>query len=124
MGLFSFLDGLFSYLSIYLFSMYLFLSNHGELKMELLIMNTLLMSLTFINFGSVIWLDETCLSHALINKQFYLYKKRISMLVRDRPNPSCPITAQSEQNPRTGQTITRHSATRLSLVETVCIFEK
>ena len=56
MGLFSFLDGLYSYMSIYLFSMYLFLSNHGELKMELLIMNTLLMSLTFVSFGSIILL--------------------------------------------------------------------
>ena len=56
MGLFSYLDGLYSYMSIYLFSMYLFLANHGELKMELLIMNTLLMSLTFVNFGSVILL--------------------------------------------------------------------
>jgi len=56
MGLFSFLDGLFSYLSIHVFSMYLFLSNHRELKMELLIMNTLLISLIFVNFGSVILL--------------------------------------------------------------------
>lgn len=56
MGLFSYLDGLYSYMSIYLFSMYLFLSNHGELKMELLIMNTLLMSLIFVSFGSVILL--------------------------------------------------------------------
>ena len=54
MGLFSYLDGLYSYMSIYLFSMYLFLSNHSELKMELLIMNTLLMSLTFVSIGSVI----------------------------------------------------------------------
>ncbi len=56
MGLFNFLDGLYSYLSIYLFSMYLFLSNHNKLKMELLIMNTLLMSLIFINIGSIILL--------------------------------------------------------------------
>ena len=56
MGLFSYLDGLYSYMSIYLFSMYLFLSNHGELKMELLIMTTLLMSLIFASFGSIILL--------------------------------------------------------------------
>ena len=31
-GIFHYLDGLFSYLSIYLFAIYLFLSNHHELK--------------------------------------------------------------------------------------------
>jgi len=56
LGLFDYLDGLYSYLSIYLFSMYLFLSNHNELKMELLIMNTVLMSLIFVNIGSIIFL--------------------------------------------------------------------
>lgn len=56
MGLFSYLDSLYSYLSIYLFSIHLFLVNHNELKMELLIMNTLLMSLTFVNINYLILL--------------------------------------------------------------------
>jgi hypothetical protein len=60
-GLFTLLDGLYSYLSIYVFSVYLFLSNHNELKLELTLMQTILLSLTYMNIGSVIVLPVTVL---------------------------------------------------------------
>lgn len=58
-GLFSLLDGLFSYLSIYVFSIYLFLSNHNELKLELTLTQTILLSLTYMKIDSVIALPIT-----------------------------------------------------------------
>ena len=58
-GLFDFLDGLYSYLSIYLFSIYLMLSNHYELRTELFIIQTILMSMVFTGLGAVIVLPTT-----------------------------------------------------------------
>ena len=53
-GIFDFLDGLYSYLSIYIFSIYLFLSNHDELKTELYIIKTILVSLVYLSFETII----------------------------------------------------------------------
>ena len=58
-GLFSLLDGLYSYLTIYVFSVYLLLSNHKHLKLELTLIQTILLSLTYMNIGSVISLPIT-----------------------------------------------------------------
>lgn len=58
-GLFDFLDGLYSYLSIYLFSIYMILSNHDLLRTELFFIQTVLASLVYIQFGAVIVLPVT-----------------------------------------------------------------
>ena len=57
-GIFDFLDGLYSYLSIYIFSIYLFLSNHEELKTELYLIKTILLSLVYLSFGTNIILPS------------------------------------------------------------------
>lgn len=53
-NIFDYLDGLYSYLSIYIFSIYLFLSNHNELKMELYLIKTILASLVYLSLDSII----------------------------------------------------------------------
>ena len=58
-GLFDFLDGLYSYLSIYLFSIYLMLSNHYELRTELFLIQTIIMSMVYTGLGAVIVLPTT-----------------------------------------------------------------
>jgi hypothetical protein len=58
-GLFDFLDGLYSYLSIYLFSVYLMLSNHYELRTELFLIQTILVSMVYSTLGAVIVLPAT-----------------------------------------------------------------
>ena len=58
-GLFDFLDGLYSYLSIYLFSIYLMLSNHYELRTELFLIQTVLLSMVYVGIGAVIVLPVT-----------------------------------------------------------------
>lgn len=58
-GLFDFLDGLYSYLSIYLFSVYMMLSNHDALRTELFLIQTVLASLVYMQFGAVIVLPVT-----------------------------------------------------------------
>ena len=58
-GLFDFLDGVYSYLSIYLFSVYLMLSNHYELRTELFLIQTILLSMVYSNLGAVIVLPVT-----------------------------------------------------------------
>jgi hypothetical protein len=58
-GLLNFLDGLYSYLSIYLFSIYLMLSNHYELRTELFLMQTILASMVYTGLGAVIVLPVT-----------------------------------------------------------------
>jgi hypothetical protein len=58
-GLFDFLDGVYSYLSIYLFSIYLMLSNHYELRTELFLIQTILLSMVYSNLGAVIVLPVT-----------------------------------------------------------------
>jgi hypothetical protein len=58
-GLFDFLDGVYSYLSIYLFSIYLMLSNHYELRTELFLIQTILLTMVYSNLGAVIVLPVT-----------------------------------------------------------------
>jgi len=58
-GLFSLLDGWYSYLTIYAFSIYLFLSNHGSLITELAIISPLLLSLCYLNIMTEISLPIT-----------------------------------------------------------------
>ena len=58
-GLFDFLDGLYSYLSIYIFSIYLMLSNHYELRTELFLIQTILISMVYSSLGAVIILPVT-----------------------------------------------------------------
>jgi hypothetical protein len=58
-GLFDFLDGLYSYLSIYIFSIYLMLSNHYELRTELFLIQTILVSMVYSTLGAVIVLPTT-----------------------------------------------------------------
>lgn len=58
-GLFSLLDGWYSYLTIYAFSIYLFLSNHAFLVTELSVMSPLLLSLSYLNIMTEISLPIT-----------------------------------------------------------------
>lgn len=58
-GLFDFMDGLYSYLSIYIFSIYLMLSNHYELRTEFFLIQTILVSMVYSNLGAVIVLPTT-----------------------------------------------------------------
>lgn len=70
-GLFDFLDGLYSYLSIYLFSIYLMLSNHYELRTELFLIQTVLLSMVYSNLGAVIELPVTCFLTLIITGFHY-----------------------------------------------------
>ena len=70
-GLFDFLDGLYSYLSIYLFSIYLMLSNHYELRTELFLIQTILLSMVYMNLGAVIILPVTAFLTLIITGVHY-----------------------------------------------------
>ena len=70
-GLFNFLDGLYSYLSIYLFSIYLMLSNHYELRTELFLIQTILLSMVYMNLGAVIILPVTAFLILIITGVHY-----------------------------------------------------
>ena len=70
-GLFDFLDGLYSYLSIYLFSIYLMLSNHYELRTELFLIQTILLSMVYSNLGAVIVLPATAFLTLIITGVHY-----------------------------------------------------
>ena len=70
-GLFDFLDGLYSYLSIYLFSIYLMLSNHYELRTELFLIQTILLSMVYSNLGAVIVLPTTAFLTLIITGFHY-----------------------------------------------------
>ena len=70
-GLFNFLDGLYSYLSIYLFSIYLMLSNHYELRTELFLIQTILLSMVYMNLGAVIILPVTAFLTLIITGVHY-----------------------------------------------------
>jgi len=70
-GLFNFLDGLYSYLSIYLFSIYMMLSNHYELRTELFLIQTILLSMVYINLGAVIILPVTAFLILMITGVHY-----------------------------------------------------
>jgi hypothetical protein len=52
-GLFNFLDGLYSYWLIYLFAIYLLLSNHNELDIAKSIVFTILLSLVYLSMNFV-----------------------------------------------------------------------
>lgn len=58
-GTFSFLDGLYSYLSIYVFSTYLLLENHRELRSEHSVSMTVIVILVFLNISTIISLPVT-----------------------------------------------------------------
>jgi len=70
-GLFNFLDGLYSYLSIYIFSTYLMLSNHYDLRTELFLIQTILMSMVYIGLGAVIILPVTAFLTLIITGFHY-----------------------------------------------------
>jgi len=70
-GLFDFLDGLYSYLSIYLFSIYLMLSNHYELRTELFLIQTILLSMVYSALGAVIVLPVTAFLTLIITGVHY-----------------------------------------------------
>ncbi len=80
-GLFDFLDGLYSYLSIYLFSIYLMLSNHYELRTELFLIQTILMSMVYSNLGAVIVLPVTAFLTLIITG--FHYKQMNSVAFRN-----------------------------------------
>ena len=80
-GLFDFLDGLYSYLSIYLFSIYLMLSNHYELRTELYLIQTILMSMVYSNIGAVIVLPVTAFLTLIITGIHY--KKMNAVAIRN-----------------------------------------
>lgn len=80
-GLFDFLDGLYSYLSIYLFSIYLMLSNHYELRTELYLIQTILMSMVYSNIGAVIVLPVTAFLTLIITGIHY--KKMNAVVIRN-----------------------------------------
>jgi hypothetical protein len=52
-GLFSFLDGLYSYWLIYIFAIYMLLSNHNELDIAKSIVFTLLLSLVYLSMNFI-----------------------------------------------------------------------
>ena len=58
-GIFDFLDGLYSYLSIFVFSTYLFLENHRELRSEHSVSMTVIVILVFLNLNTIISLPVT-----------------------------------------------------------------
>ena len=70
-GLFDFLDGLYSYLSIYLFSIYLMLSNHYELRTELFLVQTVLLAMVYSMLGAVIVLPTTAFITLIITGVHY-----------------------------------------------------
>ena len=78
-GLFSLLDGWYSYLTIYVFSIYLFLSNHAELKLELSLMQMILLSLTYMQIGVVIFLPVTVFLIFFITGIHYSHINKISL---------------------------------------------
>jgi hypothetical protein len=80
-GLFDFLDGLYSYLSIYLFSIYLMLSNHYELRTELFLIQTILMSMVYSAVGAVIVLPVTAFLTLIITGVHY--RKMNSVVIRN-----------------------------------------
>lgn len=80
-GLFDFLDGLYSYLSIYLFSIYLMLSNHYELRTELFLIQTILMSMVYSEVGAVIVLPVTAFLTLIITGVHY--RKMNSVVIRN-----------------------------------------
>ena len=87
-GLFDFLDGLYSYWSIFIFSLYLFLSNHNELIIERSIVLTSLIAFVYMNLSSIILLPIivfiilfiTGLHHNNINK-LSLYNKYLYIVI-------------------------------------------
>ena len=80
-GLFDFLDGLYSYLSIYLFSIYLMLSNHYELRTELFLIQTILLSMVYSALGAVIVLPVTAFLTLIITGVHY--RKMNSVVIRN-----------------------------------------
>jgi len=80
-GLFDFLDGLYSYLSIYLFSVYLMLSNHYELRTELFLIQTILVSMVYMEIGAVIVLPVTAFLTLIITGVHY--QKMNSVVIRN-----------------------------------------
>jgi hypothetical protein len=78
-GVFDFLDGLYSYLSIYLFSMYLFLSNHYELRTELFLIQTILQALVFLQIGAIIVLPSTAFMTLMITGFHFRNIRSISL---------------------------------------------
>jgi len=78
-GLFDFLDGLYSYLSIYLFSIYLMLSNHYELRTELFLIQTILLSMVYVGIGAVIVLPVTAFLTLIVTGVHYQKMNSISL---------------------------------------------
>jgi hypothetical protein len=78
-GLFNFLDGLYSYLSIYLFLIYLMLSNHYELRTELFLIQTILLSMVYINLDAVIVLPVTVFLTLIITGVHYQKMNTVAM---------------------------------------------
>jgi len=78
-GLFNFLDGLYSYLSIYLFLIYLMLSNHYELRTELFLIQTILISMVYTNLGAVIILPVTAFLTLIITGVHYQKMNIVAM---------------------------------------------
>ena len=78
-GLFNFLDGLYSYLSIYLFSIYMMLSNHYELRTELFLIQTILISMVYTNLGAVIILPVTAFLTLIITGVHYQKMNTVAM---------------------------------------------
>jgi len=87
-GLIDLLDNLYSYMSIYVFSIYLFLSNHNELKTELTIIQTILFSLNYMRIDAIIVLPIniflilfiTGIHYSNINK-FYIKNVYIYIII-------------------------------------------
>jgi hypothetical protein len=80
-GLFDFLDGLFSYLSIYLFLIYFMLSNHYELRTELFLIQTILLSMVFYGLGAVIVLPVTAFLTLIVTG--FHYQKMNTVNIRN-----------------------------------------
>lgn len=77
-GVFDFLDGLYSYLSIYIFSMYMFLSNHYELRTELFLIQTILQALVYLQIGAIVVLPATVFMTLMITGFHYRHIRSIS----------------------------------------------
>lgn len=70
-GVFDFLDGLYSYLSIYVFSIYFFLTNHYELRTELYVVQTMLMAMVYLKMGAAIVLPVTVFAIFFVTGMYY-----------------------------------------------------
>ena len=78
-AIFDLLDGLYSYYSIYVFAIYLFLKNHTELKLEQSLMQTILLCFVYLKLDSIIVLPVTSFLILFITSIYYTQFNKLSL---------------------------------------------